>query len=118
MDAEGRQPLSNHPFIHPSTLCRPTTRTLRAPNISWGPRKPCSPPPHPPHPSPARAHLALAHVKHLLELAQAVGGLHGVQVGHHGAVLLPVAAEVLRVHDKGLDLLDELALEADLRSGG
>lgn len=54
------------------------------------------------------------HLKHLLELAQAVHGLHGVQPRHHGAARVPLAPERLGVRDKGAHLLDELALEADL----
>mmetsp|Transcript_9079 Transcript_9079/g.24440 ORF Transcript_9079/g.24440 Transcript_9079/m.24440 type:complete len:426 (-) Transcript_9079:2957-4234(-) len=60
--------------------------------------------------------LALADLKHLLELAQPIGGLHRIQIGHHGSVHLPVAPEILGVHHKRLDLLDQLALEADLEA--
>eukprot|EP00951_Prasinocladus_malaysianus_P027984 scaffold253275_cov43-Prasinocladus_malaysianus.AAC.3 len=59
--------------------------------------------------------LVLVDVKHLLELFEAVDGVHWVEALHHGPVGLPVVAEGLGVDHKLFDLLDELALEADLQ---
>jgi len=58
------------------------------------------------------------HLKHLLELAQALHRLHGVKPRDHRACRVPLVAERLRVRNKGVHLLQQLALEADLLDVG
>ena len=60
--------------------------------------------------------LALADRKLLLELLQAVGGLHGVQSRNHGPVGFPVVPEADGINHKELDLLDEVLFEAHLEA--
>lgn len=54
------------------------------------------------------------YLKHELELLEAVHSIHGVQAGHHGAIGLPVLAELLCIQHKQPHLLDQLPLEANL----
>ena len=64
-----------------------------------------------------RTFAKCAHLEEALELLEAVDGLGGREPRQHRPVGLEVGAEGGDVGDEGLDLLDELALEADLQLG-
>ena len=55
-----------------------------------------------------------AHLKHQLELLEAVNSIHRVQARHHRAIGFPVLSELLCIQHKQAHLLDQLTLEANL----
>lgn len=56
-----------------------------------------------------------AHLEGLLELLQALNGVHGIQACHHWAVSLPLNPERANVLHKGRHVGHQLLLEAALQ---